>query len=119
MRNTNLRLVLLLMLISTSNIFGQNNLNTSEHGTLISNYLEDQKSLFKFQDKDVEQLVVTNSYYSESTDLTQVYINQTFEGIRIFNAISSVAIKNDKIFYYANRFVTNISNKVNSTTSSF
>lgn len=119
MKNTNLRLVLLLILISTSNIFGQNNLNTSEHETLISNYLEDQKSFFKFQDKDVEQLVVTNSYYSESTDLTQVYINQTFEGIRIFNAISSVAIKNEKIFYYANRFITNISNKVNSTTSSF
>ncbi len=111
--------MLLLIVVSASHVFGQNKLQSSEYGALIINYLEDKKSDFNFKDRDLEQLVVTNSYYSENTDLTQVYINQTFEGIRVFNAISSVAVKEGKVFYYANRFLNDISNRVNTTEPSF
>ncbi|EDP72531.1 Protease-associated PA [Flavobacteriales bacterium ALC-1] len=119
MKNNNLFLILLLIVVSASHLFGQNNLKSSEYGALIIDYLKEKKSDFNFNDQDIEQLVVNNAYYSESTDLTQVYVNQTFQGIRIFNAISSVAIKDDKVFYYANRFLNDISNKVNSTFPSF
>jgi hypothetical protein len=111
--------LLLILGIPTSFIDGQNNLESSEYGAIIISYLEGRKSDFDFKDRDIEQLVVNDTYYSESTDLSQVYVNQTFQGIRIFNAISSVAIKNDKVFYYANRFLNDISIKVNSTSPSF
>ncbi len=111
--------LLLILGIPTSFIVGQNNLESSEYGAIIISYLEGRKSDFDFKDRDIEQLVVNDTYYSESTDLSQVYVNQTFQGIRIFNAISSVAIKNDKVFYYANRFLNDISIKVNSTSPSF
>ena len=111
--------MLLLLALPSSLSFGQNNLKSSKYGTLISNYLEEKKSDFNFKDQDLEQLVVNKSYYSENTEITHVYLNQTFEGVRIFNAISSVAIKDGKVFYYANRFSNDISNKVNATSPSF
>jgi hypothetical protein len=119
MKNNNLCLMLLLIAAAASHLFGQNNLQYSEHEALIVKYLQNKKSDFNFKDRDTEQLVVTNAYYSENTDLTQVYVNQTFEGIRVFNAISSVAVKDGKVLYYANRFLNDISNKVNATSPSF
>lgn len=114
MKNNYFTLVILLAAILSTPVFGQNNLQTTAYGTIISNYLEERKSDLNLNDQDLNHLIVTNSYYSKNTDLTQVYINQTFNGIKIFNAISSLAIKDDKVFYYANRFINDISNKVNS-----
>ena len=110
--------MLLILALPTSFVFGQNNIQSSEYGALITNYLVDKKSDFNFKDRDLEQLVLNNEYYSENTEVTHVYVNQTFEGVRIFNAISSIAIKDGKVFYYANRFLNDISNKVNATSPS-
>ncbi|BAO75239.1 metalloprotease MEP2 [Winogradskyella sp. PG-2] len=112
-------MVLLLMVIPTSSLFSQSNSQSSENGELIFNYLKDHKSKYDFKDGDIEQFIVTDEYYSQNTDLTQVYINQTHQGVRIYNAISSVAVKEGKVFYYANRFLNNLSSKINATAPSF
>ncbi len=93
--------------------FSQNYDQPSEDVGFILDYLKEHKSDFNFQDKDIEQLIVTNEYLSKSTGLTHVYVNQTFEGIRIFNAISSVTIKEEDVVYFSNRFLNNIETKVN------
>ena len=84
-------------------LIAQESSGNSEYGTLILDYLKDVDSRYNFQDEDIEELVVNNHYYSENTGITHVYVNQTYQGIRIANAISSIAIKNDAVFYYANR----------------
>ncbi|MDP5082389.1 MAG: T9SS-dependent M36 family metallopeptidase [Winogradskyella sp.] len=111
--------MLLLSLASALNVFGQNTSQSSDYEALIINYLEKKSANFNFTDQDIERLVVTNAYYSENTDLTQVYVNQTYEGIKIFNAISSAAIKDNTVIYYANRFLSDISKKVNTTSPSY
>ncbi len=110
--------MLLLIVVSASHVFGQNNLQSSEYGALIINYLDDRKLDFNFQEKDTEQLIVKNEYYSEDSGITHVYINQTYEGIAIFNAISSIAIKENRVFHFANRFLININEKVSATSPS-
>jgi extracellular elastinolytic metalloproteinase len=94
--------------------FSQNSNEPSENVTLILDYLKERKSNLSFQDKDIEQLIVTNEYFSKSTGLEHVYVNQTFEGVKIFNAISSVTIKDGGVVYFSNRFLSNIEAKVNS-----
>lgn len=101
------------LIVSSTFVFGQNNLQSSANGTLIINYLEDKKSDFNFDDKDIEYVVVNNEYYSEEGEITHVYINQTYQGISVFNAISSVGIKDDRVFHFANRFLIDITEKVN------
>ncbi len=111
--------MLMQLALATLPIFSQNSLQSTTYGELIISYLENQKSKFDFLEEDLKDLVVANTYYSENTDVTQIYINQTFDNIRIFNAISSIAIKNDKVFYYSNRFLSSIANKINTTLPSF
>ncbi|WP_179316452.1 T9SS-dependent M36 family metallopeptidase [Winogradskyella undariae] len=111
--------LVLFLLLSASYSFGQSDLKSSKYGITILDYLKDNKSNFNFIDKDLENPVINNEYYSENTEVTHVYLNQTYQGIRLFNAISSVAIKEGKILYYANRFLNHIASKVNSTTPAF
>ena len=99
-----LSLGLFCFIISVSFIFGQNNLPTSNHENLITDYLKNNKARFGLQSDDFTDLAINNAYYSEGTEITHVYINQTYQNIRIYNAISSVAIKNGEVFYFSNRF---------------
>lgn len=95
--------------------YAQDVLKSSSYENLISDYLKDNKTKYSFEDQDISDLVVTDEYFSNTTEITHIYVNQRYQGIRIFNAISSVAIKNDAVFYYANRFLKGVENKVNST----
>lgn len=110
--------LLLILAIPSSNVFSQTSLEQSEYGALITNYLNDRKSDFNFQDEDIARLVVNNQYYSEGSNLVHVYVNQTYQGIRIYNAISSIAIRDNQVFYYANRLQKDIEEKINTTNPS-
>jgi hypothetical protein len=48
-------------------------------------------------------------------DMKILYINQTHNGLKIHNAISTISIKDNEVFHYANNFISNIDNKINST----
>lgn len=113
-----LSLGLFCFIISVSFIFGQNNLPTSNHENLITDYLKNNKARFGLQSDDFTDLAINNAYYSEGTEITHVYINQTYQNIRIYNAISSVAIKNGEVFYFSNRFHNAISSKINTNVAS-
>jgi len=106
----------LLFFSFTSLLFAQNQSQNSDFSSIINQYLEDNKTRLNLLDKDIEQFIITDQYYSESTDLTNIYLNQTYEGVSIFNAISSIAVKKGEVFYYANRFISDIDSKVNTTT---
>ncbi len=104
--------------MSVSFVFGQNNLTTSNQENLITDYLKNNKARFGLQSDDFADLAINNAYYSESTEITHVYINQTYQNIRIYNAISSVAIKNSEVFYFSNRFHKAISSMINTSMAS-
>ncbi|OZV71053.1 T9SS-dependent M36 family metallopeptidase [Winogradskyella aurantia] len=105
----------LIVFALTLSINAQITLQNSEYNNLLTNYLNDSKIRYNFEDGDISDLYVNNQYDSESTGLTHVYLNQAYQGKRIYNAISSVAIKEGKVFYYGNRFKNNLNDKVNAT----
>ncbi|WP_370000815.1 T9SS-dependent M36 family metallopeptidase [Winogradskyella sp.] len=113
-----LSLGLFCFIMSVSFVFGQNNLTTSNQENLITDYLKNNKARFGLQSDDFADLAINNAYYSESTEITHVYINQTYQNIRIYNAISSVAIKNSEVFYFSNRFHKAISSMINTSMAS-
>ncbi|WP_115462813.1 T9SS-dependent M36 family metallopeptidase [Winogradskyella aurantiaca] len=94
-------------------IVAQNKLSESEHADLVYSYLDGQKSRYGFADRDIEDLRITNQFYSKTTKITHLYLNQAHNGIRIHNGISSVALKDGKVFYFANRIKNNANQKVN------
>ena len=58
--------------------------------------------------------IVSNQYSEKETGLTHAYIQQSYHGIPIYNAISILVFKNDKTVYYKSGFLENIKMKVNS-----
>ncbi|MCX7551577.1 T9SS-dependent M36 family metallopeptidase [Xanthomarina sp. F2636L] len=96
--------------------FAQHNLTNSEYNNVIKNYLNLNQAKYHLTANDIQDLYVNNEYFSKSTKINHVYINQRFQGIEIYNAISSVAIKDDAVFYYANSLISNISEKINTIT---
>jgi len=72
-------------------------------------------SRYLFLDSDIDEFTINNEINSESMDMTILYINQTHNGLKIHNAISTISIKDNDVFHYANNFISNIDEKINST----
>lgn len=82
----------------------------------IQTYLNTKHSEFVLTSQDVSDFIMNGETSSESTNITNYFIKQRYQGIEIYNAISNVWIKNDEILNYTNRFESNIAQKINSTT---
>ena len=108
-------LTLLLLFISIPNdVKAQDDLKKTKFESQIKNYLKQHK--LNITTNDIQNLYVDSEYLSKKTEITHVYVGQQHNGIPVFNAISSIAIKNDKVFYVGNSFVDDVANKVNSVT---
>lgn len=106
---------MLLITMSVDLSYAQNNLVNTQYGSAIQTYLDQNKESLNLVSSDLADLCVNNEYFSKKTKITHVYVNQRFQGTRIFNAISSVAIKDNVVFYYANNFIGNIADRINTT----
>jgi Zn-dependent metalloprotease len=89
--------------------FGQNN------NDVIKSFLSDNLEKYDLVASDIEEWKVTNEIFSKQSKVTNVYIQQVYKGIPIFNAVSNISIKDNKVIFSGNSFVRNISSKVNST----
>ena len=102
--------LLFLFLISAS-ICSQNQSNT-----IIEEYLQESKSTYMLIDSDIDEFFINNEIDSESMGMKILYINQMHNGIKIYNAISTISVKDSEVFYYTNNFLKNVTEKINSST---
>jgi hypothetical protein len=106
-------LIVLLFLFSFQFSKAQTELQESQFGSQINDYLNQNRNRYNLLENDINDLYVVNEVFSKSTQITHTYVNQRFSGIKIYNAISSISIKDASVFYMANRFINNINNKIN------
>ena len=91
----------------------QSDLTNNQYGSLIRNWLDQNKYKHQLSENDLSSLLVSDSYFSKKTKINHVYVNQSYQGIKISNAISSFAVRDNYVFYNDNRFIKNIASKVN------
>lgn len=116
MKNNYIKSLLVLTVAFFVNFgYSQSNLTNSEYGSGIQQYLDQNKDSYNLVSSDLADLYVNKEFFSTKSKITHVYVNQRYQGINIFNAISSVAIKDNVVFYYANNFIGNINERVNAT----
>lgn len=96
---------------------GQSDLQKSKYASLISDYLKTDKN-DKMSEDDVKDLYINKEMTSEKTGVTNIYLNQRYNGVKIYNAISSVGIKDENIFHFANKFKKGIEENINTTSVS-
>ena len=79
---------------------------------IINNYLDDNIEKFSYQTKDINEIFIKDKIDSNNSFIS-LYVQQRFNGIDIFNAISTVAINNNKVVSFVNRFQPLIDTKIN------
>ncbi|WP_055435996.1 T9SS-dependent M36 family metallopeptidase [Lacinutrix algicola] len=94
----------------------QSSLANNEFGSQIQNWLNQNKEKYDLTENDLSNLIVSNSFFSKKTKINHVYVNQAYQGIKIHNAISSVAVRDNNVFHYNNGLVQNVASKVNAIT---
>lgn len=97
-----------LFILISSAIYSQ------EYNNLIEEYLNENAPNLELQTEDVSDWIVTNEVYSEKSEVTHIYIQQTHKGVPIFNAVANFSVKNNKIFFTRNSFISNVATKINS-----
>ncbi|MFS4482394.1 T9SS-dependent M36 family metallopeptidase [Hyunsoonleella sp. 2307UL5-6] len=100
----------------TCYVNAQSELNKSKYGGVILNYLKSNSSVSKASNEDIKDVYVNRENFSKKTGIANVYLNQRYKGVKIFNAITTVGIKEGKVFHYADNFKTNLEKRITSST---
>lgn len=73
---------------------------------LIRQYLlENKESLHLNTQEATDGWMISDQYLTRHNQVTQVYVQQTIRGLKLHNAISSVAVKNGAVAVFNSRFV--------------
>ena len=62
--------------------------------------------------------IISDAYFDKSSGINYIYLQQTYLGIKVYNAIKVVAIKDGNVAYSSGRFVNKIEHKVTNATPS-
>ena len=81
----------------------------------VSTYLTNNRSGLGLQTQDVSEFNVKSNSFSKSMNLDNVHVNQTYQGIEIFNSTSSFAIQNGTVLNASLSFTNEVAQKVNTT----
>ena len=82
---------------------------------IISDYLKQNQSTLKLTDEDIANWYLSDLTINQKTGAAYAYVQQTVNGVKIFNAVSSVCIHDGKIISFAKRLfpdAANISNSI-------
>ncbi|NEV94537.1 T9SS type A sorting domain-containing protein [Psychroflexus sp. YR1-1] len=104
-------LLCLLAFVSFSSIHAQTEIK------LIKAYVEQEQAMKKISSDDFSGLKLNSEHFSQSTKLNHIYIQQTYRGIPVFNAIGNFAVFRDEVRYANYDFVTNLASKITTQNS--
>ncbi|GAB3709746.1 T9SS-dependent M36 family metallopeptidase [Flavobacterium koreense] len=89
---------------------------SQENKAKIQAYLNQNKAKYNLSDQDISDWIVESTGNSESTKIDTYWIKQRYQGIEVFNGLSNAWIKNNEVINIENGFISNISQKINTTT---
>ena len=89
--------------------FSQSNAET------IQRYLNSKTAKLDVSNADVKDWIIESEGNSTTTNINNCYVLQRYQGIEVFRALSNFSIKEGQVINLGNRFVANLSQKVNAT----
>jgi len=102
----------ILLFLFTYNLQAQNSVKDA-----VLHYLEENKAEWQLTTLDLQDPLITDEYMSRHNGVTHLYMRQTHAGIEVLNAIINANVLSDgNILNVGNRFVSDLSGKINATT---
>lgn len=99
-------------------VFAVNVSFAQDYGTMIKSYLQQSRTQHSLQPQDIADVTVVSQSFSKSMQVHNVYAEQRYQGIGIYNSTSPFVIKDGAVYSANISFTDNISAKVNGTTPS-
>lgn len=99
-------------------IFAVNVSFAQDYSNLVKSYLQQNRSQHSLQPQDINDISIASQSFSKSMQVHNVYVEQRYQGIEIFNSTSPFVIKDGAVYSAKISFTDNVSAKVNSTTPS-
>ena len=85
---------------------------------LVRSYMIEHKSQWNLTDADISNWTISDLYSNKESGTTYLYVHQQVKGIRIFNAVSSVSIKNGKVMSFGKKIYSDAAGKINNNVPS-
>lgn len=80
------------------------------------NHLEQKQATFGLTSADISNYRISDYYTSKHNGVTHIYLQQQQKGIDLVNAIINInVLPNGKVLNIGNRFVSDLANKINSS----
>lgn len=84
------------------------------YGKIVADYLKLNQSTLNLTDEDLANWYLSDLTFNQKYGTTYAYVQQTVNGVKIFNAVSSVCIRNGKVVSFAKRIYPNAAGITNS-----
>lgn len=84
----------------------------------IQNYLNQNRDKFELTAQDISDWVIESKGNSKATKIDNYYIKQRYLGIEVYQTNSNVWVKNGEVINMHNAFVSNLSQKINTSSPS-
>lgn len=84
---------------------------------ILQSTLNDNARKYELSKSDVSNWKLTNHHNSRKGNVGFYYIHQAFNDILVYNAISVIAIKDNKGFLTANGFISDLESKIETSTA--
>lgn len=81
----------------------------------VKSYLQQNKAEFSLQQQDISDVSISSEAYSKSLEGYNVYAEQNYQGIKIFNSVSPFLIKDGQVVHANVSFADKLAAKVNTT----
>lgn len=81
----------------------------------IRSLIESNASAIRMSSSDRQSGVIKNAYYSSQSGVFLVYLQQTYKGVDVYNAIQTLAFKDDKLVSSTGAVIPKIASRVNNT----
>lgn len=81
----------------------------------VKSYLQQNLSQNSLKQKDVSDISISTQSYSKTLQAFNVYVEQHYQGIKIYNSVSPFVIQEGRVLSAKLSFVENLSRKVNGT----
>lgn len=89
-----------------------------DYSGIVKNYLQNNRSQLGLTTGDVENVALKSNSFSKSMNVQNVYVNQSINGIEVFNSTSSFAIRNGQVVHANVGFAQDLSAKINASAPS-
>ena len=70
-------------------------------------------SAIGFTKDDLKNIIISDAYFDKIANANLVYVQQSFKGVPVYNAVKSMAFRNGKVLSVAGPFVTKLGHKAN------